>query len=489
MPVGTAPTITSMAIINNEAGEYAASGSSPAEVKEMEWKSREIASLDKGASVAFDSDRSERLASKINSRDAIVAVVGLGYVGLPLALRIAEAGFAVHGYDTNADKVNFVNSGCSHLDEIENSRIKSVVDGGKLKTGASGEILVDADVIIICVPTPLTPQQVPDITYIREAGHLVAEKMNPGTLVILESTTYPGCTREALLPVLEKQGFKAGRDFWLAFAPERVDPGSKKYDIGNTPRLVGGLTKECGDIATYFYAQFVETVIRLSSSETAEMAKLLENIYRSVNIALVNEMAMICNSMGISVWEVVGAAATKPFGFVPFYPGPGLGGHCIPVDPFYLAWKARELDIATEFIELAGKVNSRMPGYVVERINVALNSHSKCLRDSHVLLIGVSYKEDIPDIRESPALKVAGLLIQGGADVAYHDPLVPSLKLNGHPISSCSLDTKTLNDADCVVVLTAHSRVDWDKVGSESRLIVDTRNAVPSEHQEKIFSI
>lgn len=421
-------------------------------------------------------------------RSASVGIIGMGYVGLPLAIHAAGSGFRVCGYDTDPGREDVAAACETLLPDAGVPPLNGLIESGRLAASTSESILAGCDIFIICVPTPLTSNRVPEMRHVREAAAVVASLMSPGSLIVLESTTYPGCTREELMPVLTQTGLEPGRDFWLAFSPERVNPGAGWRQIAVTPKLVGGITEECTAMASLFYGQFIEQVVPVSGAETAEMAKLLENVYRSVNIALVNELAVICNRMGISVWETIDAAATKPFGFTPFYPGPGLGGHCIPIDPFYLAWKASELGLATEFVELAGKINTNMPQYVLERISVALNSSSKSLRGSSILLLGAAYKADVADLRESPAIEIAELLIKNGAKVSFHDPHVQSFHAGGEILTSRPLDLDTVTGADCVVVLTAHSVVDYTEVGRCARLVVDTRNVVPAANG-KVFSI
>lgn len=430
----------------------------------------------------------KQLLDKIAGRQASVAVIGLGYVGLPLCAYAAEAGYSVAGFDVDEARVDKLKSCESYLVDISSEQLAAIRREKDFQVSAEADILAGADVMIICVPTPLTPNQVPDMTYLREAAEAVSQRLQPGGLVIVESTTYPGCTRDEIRPIIERNGLRAGDDFLLAFSPERVNPGNGAGQMTATPKLVGGITSACLKAAAEFYRSFFDEVIELSSAEVAEMAKLLENVYRSVNIALVNELATICNSMGISVWEVIEAAATKPFGFTPFYPGPGLGGHCIPIDPFYLSWKARELGLATEFIELAGKVNTHMPVYVVERLTSILNDNSRSVRGSSILMIGAAYKGDVADMRESPSLRVAEILIEKGATVSYHDPYVASFEIAGLKLDSSPLDRDALSEADCVVVLTPHNNIDWDLVYQQASLILDTRNMVPHDGK-KSFSI
>jgi UDP-N-acetyl-D-glucosamine dehydrogenase len=402
-----------------------------------------------------------------------LAIVGAGYVGLPLAQAFAEAGRRVLLVDVNEEVVAALNRGESHIKDVPNEVLAGPVEAGKIEATTDYDRLRDADAILIALPTPLSPQREPDLSILEGAARGIAQRLRRGQLVVLESTTYPGTTRERLLPILETSGLKAGEDFHLAYSPERVDPGREDWTTKTTPKVVGGITPACTERAAALYGEAVDSVVEVSSPEAAELTKLLENIFRSVNIALVNELARLCGRMDIDVWEVVEAASTKPFGFMSFKPGPGLGGHCIPIDPFYLTWKAREYDFTTEFIELAGKVNQSMPYYCRSLISQALNHGlQRSLRGSKVLVLGVSYKADIGDIRESPALKILELLQTGGADVAYHDPHVPELSAFG--LRSAPLDPAA---HDCVVVVTAHSGIDYDKLVDEAKLVVDFRNA------------
>jgi UDP-N-acetyl-D-glucosamine dehydrogenase len=405
-------------------------------------------------------------------------VVGLGYVGLPLAVTFAEAGVPVVGLDAVQSKVDRVNAGESYIEDVPSARLAPFVGAGTMRATTSWDDLRAADAVLICLPTPLTEHREPDLSAVLGAAESLARRLRPGHLVVLESTTYPGTTREELAPVLERSGLRAGRDFNLAFSPERVDPGREDWTTATTPKVIGGLTPACTRRAMDVYGLACETLVPVGSPEVAELTKLLENIFRSVNIALVNELAMLCDRMGIDVWDVIEAAATKPFGFMPFRPGPGLGGHCIPIDPFYLTWKAREFDLHTEFIELAGKVNSQMPEFCVGKVARALNSHRKALNGSRVLVVGVAYKADVNDTRESPALKVIELLRNDGALVEYHDPHVASLPQRG--LESVPLDAETIDAYDAVVVVTAHRGVDWAMIGQEAALVVDLRNVVPA---------
>jgi UDP-N-acetyl-D-glucosamine dehydrogenase len=405
-------------------------------------------------------------------------VVGLGYVGLPLAVTFAQAGVPVVGLDAVQSKVDRVNAGESYIEDVPSARLAPLVGAGTMRATTSWDDLRAVDAVLICLPTPLTEHREPDLSAVLGAAESLARRLRPGHLVVLESTTYPGTTREELAPVLERSGLRAGRDFNLAFSPERVDPGREDWTTATTPKVIGGLTPACTRRAMDVYGLACETLVPVGSPEVAELTKLLENIFRSVNIALVNELAMLCDRMGIDVWDVIEAAATKPFGFMPFRPGPGLGGHCIPIDPFYLTWKAREFDLHTEFIELAGKVNSQMPEFCVGKVARALNSHRKALNGSRVLVVGVAYKADVNDTRESPALKVIELLRNDGALVEYHDPHVASLPQRG--LESVPLDAETIDAYDAVVVVTAHRGVDWEMIGREAALVVDLRNVVPA---------
>ena len=404
-----------------------------------------------------------------------VAIVGAGYVGLPLAKVFADAGHRVVLVESNAAKVDAVRRGESYIADVPADGLRALVESGSIEVTSDYDALKEAQAILIALQTPLSPQREPDLTIVLGAVEDIVPRLQKGQLVVLESTTYPGTTRERLLPILERSGLKAGEDFHLAFSPERVDPGRGDWTTQNTPKIVGGVTPACTERAVELYSSALETVHPVSSPEAAELTKLLENIFRSVNIALVNELAQLCDRMGIDVWEVVGAAATKPFGFMSFQPGPGLGGHCMPIDPFYLTWKAREYDFYTEFIELAGKVNENMPYWCLGKITRALNAHEKALKGSKVLILGVSYKADIDDTRESPALKLIELLQADGADVSYHDPYVSSLPDQG--LESSALDPA---GADCVVIVTAHSGIDYEEVVAKAPLVVDLRNATGS---------
>lgn len=426
------------------------------------------------------SSHAETLKKKVIERSAKVAVIGLGYVGLPLAVEKAKVGFHVLGIDQNHRRAKMVNEGVNYIDDVKDIELAELVSSGKIKAHTEFEVISEADVIVICVPTPLTKNMQPDLSYIINVAQRVSEFLRPGQLVTLESTTYPGTTQEILLPILERSGLKVGKDLFVSFSPERVDPGNKRFTTKNTSKVVGGVTPQCLDLAKTFYEQTIVEVIPVSSPAIAEMTKVFENTYRAVNIALVNEMTLLCDRMGLSVWEVLDAAATKPFGIQIFYPGPGVGGHCIPIDPFYLTWKAREYDFHTRFIELAAEINLHMPYYVVQKITRSLNENKKSLKESQMLLLGVAYKKNIADVRESPALKVLELLVKEGAVVQYHDTFIPQIHPHNSvvsPLTSAPLTEELLKQVDCVVVLTDHSNVDYQWVANCADLIVDTRNA------------
>lgn len=425
------------------------------------------------------SSKKQELLNKINNRTALVGVVGMGYVGLPLAVEFAEAGFTVMALDTDAEKVKAVNGGTSYIDDVPTEQVKHLVNAGRLKATTSYEDLKSADTISICVPTPLRKTKDPDMSYIIQAIDAISAVAHEGLLVVLESTTYPGTTEEIICPRLKKNGWEVGQDIFIAFSPERIDPGNKTYQVRNTPKVVGGVTPNCTEVVTSLYGTSVDTIVPVSSTTSAEMVKLLENTFRAVNIGLVNEMALMCDKLNIDVWEVIHAAATKPFGFMPFYPGPGLGGHCIPVDPHYLSWKLKTLNYTARFIELASEINTSMPLYVVSKVVEALNDFAKSVRGSRIVVLGVAYKRDVNDVRESPALDVIELLRQKGADVVYHDPYVPQILLDGqHMMESCDYSDELLQAADCVVIVTDHHFYDWQAVVNSSRLIVDTRHVV-----------
>jgi UDP-N-acetyl-D-glucosamine dehydrogenase len=403
-----------------------------------------------------------------------LAIVGAGYVGLPLARCFAEAGARVVLIEIDEERVAAINRGESYVEDVPSEALAPLVEEGILGATSDYDVARDAGAIVIALPTPLSPTRQPDLSIVLGAVGELAKRLRRGHLVVLESTTYPGTTREEVLPILEESGLVVGEDFCLAFSPERIDPGREDWTVRTTPKVVGGMTAECTDKACELYRRAIDTVFSVSSPEAAELTKLLENIFRTVNIALVNELAQLCDRMRVDVWEVVEAAATKPFGFMSFRPGPGLGGHCLPVDPFYLAWKAREYDFHTEFIELAGKVNENMPYFCLDKITRALNSQERSVKGSRVHLVGVSYKADVGDLRESPALKLIQLLRHEGAEVSYHDPHVPDLP--DHGLTSQELDGSLAN-ADCVAIVTAHSGIDYERLANQARLVVDFRNA------------
>jgi UDP-N-acetyl-D-glucosamine dehydrogenase len=430
----------------------------------------------------------DTLSEKIASRTARVGIVGLGYVGLPLAVEFATAGFSVTGIDALESKVARINAGDSYVQDVDSEEVSGLVEAEKLRATTDFSVVAELDTLNICVPTPLRKTKDPDMSFIVAACQEIAKYFHPGSLVILESTTYPGTTEELVLPILCGSGLQAGRDFFLCFSPERVDPGNPDYQTRNIPKVVGGLTPACTRMGTLFYSQALETVIPVSSTQVAEMVKLLENTFRMINIGLVNEMAMMCTRMGIDIWEVIDAAATKPFGFMPFYPGPGLGGHCIPIDPFYLSWKSKQAGMEARFIELAGYINGQMPHFVVDKIQNALNDQSKAVKGSKIHILGVAYKKDIEDVRESPALDIMHLLRRRGADVTFSDPYVPSIRIEGEIYFSSNLHS-SLHDADCVVIITNHSGVDYAAVVNEARLIVDTRNALRGIASQKIVRL
>jgi UDP-N-acetyl-D-glucosamine dehydrogenase len=411
--------------------------------------------------------------------DGKVAILGLGYVGLPLAVAFAEAGIPVIGIDVDRHRVDALTSGESHVEDVRAERLRFLIATEMLRVTDDYSLIREAGATIICLPTPLDEHKEPDLSAVVAGSEAVARHLAPGALVVLESTTYPGTTREVLLPIFERHGNRVGEDFYLAFSPERIDPGNRLFTVSKTPRIVGGLTVECTLRAERLYSNVTQQVYSVSAPESAELAKLLENIFRSVNIALANELAILCHRMGIDVWEVIEAAGTKPFGFMPFYPGPGLGGHCIPIDPFYLSWRARSFDMNTEFVELAGRVNVGMADYAFNRVTGALNSQKRAVNGSRVLILGVSYKPNVSDLRESPSLRILQLLIEAGAEVAYHDPHVPHLPDQG--LTSVELTKAELVRADCVVIATNHDALDLHSVVEYARKIVDFRNAVRYE--------
>lgn len=430
----------------------------------------------------------EQLKQKISDKTARIGVIGLGYVGLPLIVEFAQKGFKGVGFEVDAKKIDALNSGESYIVDVPSEAIRKCVEAGTLKATLDFSELTDCDVIIICVPTPLRKTKDPDMSYILASGEEIQKYMRAGQLIILESTTYPGTTDEVLQPMFEEKGFKLDEDFLLAFSPERVDPGNPQFQTHNIPKVVGGVTQDSTDVAGMLYGQIVDNVHVVASARVAEAAKLWENTFRAVNIGMANEMAKLCNALGIDTWEVVKAAATKPFGFMPFYPGPGIGGHCIPLDPHYLSWKARQHGFDSQFISLAEQVNSGMPNYVIKLISTALNDQKKSVNGSKVLILGVAYKKDIDDMRESPALSIIDLLRSRGAEVTYHDPFVPEVTFDhaytigdGEPLYNTELTDELIAGADCVVICTEHSGVDYKNVCDRASLIVDTRNALNSD--------
>ncbi len=433
--------------------------------------------------------KSEALQKKIQNKSAKIAVVGLGYVGLPLAVEFANAGFDVTGIDVSVDKVKKINKGQNYIDDVDSKLLKSLVKSGKLKATTEYSAIKKIDCVSICVPTPLGKTGDPDISYMLSARDAILPHIKSPLLFVLESTTYPGSTNELIIPLMEEKGLKVGEDVFIAFSPERVDPGNPVYQTHNTPKVVGGVTKACTKIAAELYGTVIEKIIPVSSCTAAEMTKLLENTFRSINIGLANEIAIMCKYLDVDVWEVINAAATKPFGFMPFYPGPGLGGHCIPIDPLYLSWKLKTLDYKARFIELADEVNSSMPEYVIALISDALNDKAKSIKNSKILILGMAYKKDIDDLRESPALDVYEYLESRGAKVSYHDPYVPQFKWDGGIIKSKAYSDKLIKSQDCVVILTAHSNIDYKAIVKNAKLVVDTRNATQGIKNKKIVKL
>lgn len=420
----------------------------------------------------------DALVDKAQRREALFGIVGLGYVGLPLAVELAKAGFRVLGYDVSQRVVDTINAGKSHIKDITDEELAAVVTTGKLSATTDAARLAEPDAISICVPTPLSKFKDPDMSFIVAATEAVAATLRAGQAIILESTTYPGTTREVMLPALEKRGMTVGKDFFLAFSPERVDPGNATYKTRNTPKVVGGITLECSRVAAALYQPAIDKLVPVSTTEAAELVKLLENTFRSVNIGLVNEMAIVCDKLGVDVWEVIEAAATKPFGFMKFLPGPGLGGHCIPIDPHYLAWKMRGLNYKTRFIDLAGELNTEMPVFWVRKVSDALNRQGKAVQGAKVLILGIAYKRDIDDLRESPALDIIHLLEERGAVVTYHDPHIATFAEDGHTHRSVPFSAEALAASDCVMIVTDHTAIDFATVKRHAPLVVDTRNAL-----------
>jgi UDP-N-acetyl-D-glucosamine dehydrogenase len=432
--------------------------------------------------------KQELLAEKIRTHTANVGVIGLGYVGLPLSVEFANAGFSVTGIDVQRSKVDTLNAGGSYIQDVSPTVVRQHVAVGHLRATTDFSVISELDTINIAVPTPLRKTKDPDMSFVVAAAEQVAKYIHPGMLVILESTTYPGTTEELLLPMFEKNGLKVGEDFFLCFSPERVDPGNPQYHTRNIPKVIGGITRACTEMGDLLYSQALENVVPVSSTSVAEMVKLLENTFRMINIGLANELAMMCDKMGINVWEVIAAAATKPFGFMPFYPGPGLGGHCIPIDPFYLSWKSRQSGSEARFIELAGHINSQMPRFVVDKVQSALNIQAKPLMGSSIHVLGVAYKRDIDDVRESPALDIMHLLESRGGKVSYSDPYVPSVKLDGHKWVAEDF-AASVDRADCVVIVTDHANFDYPLLVERAKLIVDTRNALRGFVSDRIVRL
>lgn len=429
------------------------------------------------------------LKERIASGEAVLGVVGLGYVGLPLVVEMAKAGHKVIGLDISKDKVDRFNAGESYIADVDAAMFSKLVREGRIEASTDFSRAAELDAVAVCVPTPLNEMKEPDTSFMESAARSIAPYLHEEMLITLESTTYPGTTEEVIQPILEAGGLKVGKDFYLAFSPERVDPGNPQFKTKNTPKVIGGVTPTCTELAVSLYRRYIDTVVPVSSTRAAEMTKLLENIFRSVNIALMNELLMLCERMGINLWEVVDAAKTKPFGYMPFYPGPGLGGHCIPLDPFYLSWKAREYDFRTEFIELSGKINENMPYYVVNRLLDAMNGQHKALAGSKVLMLGVAYKADIDDVRESPAIKLASLIKAKGATIVYHDSWVSEFHFDDETLHSIELTPETVADADVVLIVTGHTDVDYAMVVDKAKLVLDTRNMLKGYDGPKVVRL
>ncbi len=431
----------------------------------------------------------KELQKGIADKSCRIGIIGLGYVGLPLALAFSKAGFRVTGFDIQQKRVDQVNRGISYIGDIKNDVLSAAVSNNFLQATTDQSRLKEMDAICICVPTPLTRTKDPDLSYVRSESEELSKHLQPGQLVVLESTTYPGTTREVMLPILERSGLRGGIDFYLAYSPERVDPGSKGYNIRNTPKIVGGLNPQSTRLTELLYKQVTEVVVPVSCPEVAEMAKVFENVFRNVNIALVNELSQLCEKMGISVWEVIDSASTKPFGYMPFYPGPGIGGHCIPLDPHYLANKAREYDFHTRFIELAAEINENMPYHVVSRLMEALNDRGKSLKGARILVLGAAYKKDIEDMRESPSLKLIELLQQKGATVSYNDPYISRLQLAKEVLDSVELSKEVLSSADCVLLATDHGKYNLEEIAAQAKLLFDARGATRKLKSDNIVRL
>ena len=427
------------------------------------------------------------LKNKIENREAQIGVIGLGYVGLPLAMEFVRAGFQVTGIDVDQEKVKKLNRGENYIQDIKDESVKNAVEMNQLSATSDFSVIQNLDAISICVPTPLNKQKNPDISFINHVMENIKGLIHHDMIVVLESTTYPGTTRELILPEMESKGLKVGHDFYLCFSPERIDPGNEKYKTANTPKILGGITPNCGEMGEFLYETIVEQVVRVSSPETAEMVKLLENTFRAINIGLANEVAIMCEKLGINVWEVIDAAATKPFGFMKFTPGPGLGGHCIPIDPHYLSWKLKMLDYNARFIELAGEINTSMPLHMVDLVREGLNRKRKAISGSQILVIGVAYKKNVNDVRESPALDVMKLLENDGAELSFYDPYVPFVGLNGNRMMGMeTLSKETLNNSDAIVIMTDHDQIDFQFVVENGNLIIDSRNVIKMNHSHVI---
>ena len=427
------------------------------------------------------------LKNKIENRDAQIGVIGLGYVGLPLAMEFVRAGFHVTGIDVDQEKVKKLNLGKNYIQDIQDESVKNAVEMNQLSATSDFSVIQNLDAISICVPTPLNKQKNPDISFIKQVMENMKDFIHHDMLIVLESTSYPGSTRELISTEMESKGLKAGHEFYLCFSPERVDPGNKKYKTANTPKILGGITPKCGEMGELLYKTIVEQVVRVASPETAEMVKLLENTFRAINIGLANEVAIMCEKLGIDVWEVIDAAATKPFGFMKFTPGPGLGGHCIPIDPYYLSWKLKTLDYNARFIELAGEINTSMPFHMVDLVRKGLNRKRKAISGSQILIIGVAYKKNVNDVRESPALDVIKLLENDGAELSFYDPYVSFVGLNGNRMMGMETLTKeTLNNSDAIVIMTDHDQIDFQFVLENSNLIIDSRNVIKKDYPHVI---
>jgi UDP-N-acetyl-D-glucosamine dehydrogenase len=429
------------------------------------------------------------LEKGLADKTAVIGIIGLGYVGLPLAVTFAQAGFRVIGFDIQTEKVEAVNRGKSYIADISSEALANLVTGNHLQATTDQSRLQEADAICVCVPTPLYKTKEPDLSYVTHETEEIAKYLRRGQLIVLESTTYPGTTREVMLPILEHRGLKAGQDFYLAYSPERIDPGNRKYRIQDTPKLVGGVDGESATLAALLYRQAINRVIVVSSSEVAEMAKVFENVFRNVNIALVNELAALCERMGISVWDVIDAATSKPFGYMPFYPGPGVGGHCIPIDPHYLSSKAREYNFRTRFIELAAEINERMPSNVVSRIFEILNANGKSIRGAKLLLLGLAFKKDVADVRASPSLELVQLLSKRGAEIVYNDPYVPEIRIGNAVLTSVEINKELLSSADCVIIATDHSIYDYQYVIDNASVVFDTRGVTRTFKARNVFRL